>query len=205
MSRSLVSAALNSIVLFPLLTTPSVLPSCAIAGPAKASGTAAATNRIEMRFILSPLPRLPNSSASRCCPKVSKRRTAPGSVGFAGKFFKREGKTYTVPNFCLIFAGDPLGRRCSFLRVAEFRRSRRPARHNEGHGFVDCPIEHDEPGARYQFHITRSWIGSRRDIHGGDLLAAVGVIEDPRHQAHRLHPRRWELDQNHALRGGRPR
>jgi hypothetical protein len=74
------SAALNSIVVFPLTTVPSVFPSCAIDGVAKATGTTAAIKRVDMRFIVLYLARMPGFWANQC------------SIGFSnshtGKYFK---------------------------------------------------------------------------------------------------------------------
>src|ERR1700676_3989983 len=51
MSMSLVSAALNTVVVFPFTTMPSVFPSCANDEAANAIGTTAATKRVDRSFI----------------------------------------------------------------------------------------------------------------------------------------------------------
>src|SRR5208282_318390 len=84
--------------------------------------------------------------------------------------------------------------------VVQFRRGGGAARHDESHRFIDCPIEHHEAAGRNQFHVARGRVRRGRDVNGGDLLAGVGVVENPGHEADGFHFRRREFDQHDALR-----
>src|ERR1700722_9104458 len=201
---SLLSAALNTVVVFPLTTVPSVLPSCANDGVANATGTTAAIKRVEIRLIslhLSP----------GCRDYLTTLQTYQGEQLPYRENFSQESCEYVpaIPkceciNYKLFGGGIRLrpnfanSRACA-LRVVQFRRSSGATGHDKSHRLVDGPIKHDETADRNQFHVTRSGVRRGRDVNRGDFLTGVGVVENPGNEAASLHPRRWKLDQDHAL------
>src|SRR5579864_8260112 len=147
---SLLSAALNTVVMFPFTTVPNILPSCANDGVANATGTTAAIKRVDIGFIKSHL-----SPGGRDLLQPYKREQLSYREYFSDKPCGRVpvapkcecinyklfgGRIRLRPNFANSRAGA--------LRVVQFRWSCSATGHNESHRFIDGPIEHDEPAGR---------------------------------------------------------